>query len=738
LQIFTKEVEREKLTIGDVVNVVTNINFNREGEDVMGKLLMKKFSSSLLALIAIFALATLVGCEGDDGARGPAGQTGPAGPVTTTDESCNVCHAQDRGADIANFHPAPLVKPVVSDIVVSRAGDVLTVTFSVLDPVNPLPGIDPAEGNLRVYMADLVPAGTPTANLPQGTWGDPVDWPTGFFELWAEETSDDAGVVATDNGDGTYSFTMATTLADVFDANGDPITDANGDPIGNAPDGNLDDIQRVYVRADARDLPGFTRTMGVADFTMPADGADTGVIDTTTRTIVDASACTTCHNDPLQRAAHGGGYQSPQVCNMCHSPIGAFPENVGTNAAPVYEPLGDVMQETGFWLASLIHKIHSAGVLPGADFSEVTYPKNIKDCQTCHFDVGQDMAENWRENPTKEVCTTCHDVTFGVGATHTGGAQLDNSGCFACHGPLKITAYHAVDTLKNNPDISIIPKYFTKIALSVEDANGDFVPAPAVFNTGDVIMVTVTVEDVNGDPISTYNDAASTFTAANLYVYGPRSNTLPVLTTGSAMTPIDQSQDMRVPSSDPQVRTDAEGFKYELMPIPAGLASGTYMVQAYVTDPSSRVIPGDHPYSIDGWALTTMQVKTATVEKKVAGECTACHDQNDWGTMYHRSYFGTDGCIACHDKSGGHADPIANRVHAVHAASKTGDYLGYDWSEITFPQDISSCEACHNSGSDQYISTPTIWAKACMGCHADVDGAWDHALQNGAPEPAAE
>ena len=155
------------------------------------------------------------------------------------------------------------------------------------------------------------------------------------------------------------------------------------------------------------------------------------------------------------------------------------------------------------------------------------------------------------------------------------------------------------------------------------------------------------------------------------------------------------------------------------------------MVQVYVSHNTLGRTPNptsSHAYNIDGWAFTTIQIGTDSVEKKVSGDCTGCHDTNDWSSMYHRSYFGIDGCLACHDESGNYAKPITNRVHAVHSASETGSLKGLDWSEVKFPRD--SCEACHNSGNTSYLEKPSA-AADCNGCHGDAPGATDHMIQNG-------
>ncbi|MGB3647536.1 MAG: collagen-like protein, partial [Desulfobulbales bacterium] len=101
----------------------------------MGKLLIRKWGSFFLVLMLAVSVSMLTGCSGDDGAPGPPGADGAPGAPgvpSTTNESCNVCHGADKVVDIAVAHPAPLIKPIVSNIRVTRsAADALTVTFRV-------------------------------------------------------------------------------------------------------------------------------------------------------------------------------------------------------------------------------------------------------------------------------------------------------------------------------------------------------------------------------------------------------------------------------------------------------------------------------------------------------------------------------------------------------------------------------------------------------------------------------
>ncbi|MGK2907699.1 MAG: multiheme c-type cytochrome [Desulfuromonadales bacterium] len=707
---------------------------------------MKKSLLRLLMLTMLVASLALFGCEGDDGndgaagapgapgADGAAGPEGPAGPVTTTDESCNICHGagQAIGLSIDTLHPLVDPKVEVANIVVaSGVGATDTVTFDVFeeDGTTPVSGLTIAD--FRFYIADIVPAGTLTANAPVATWSTP------YVERWLYERNTTVGAVVVENPvlPGNYTYTFSVDLA-------------LGNPTA-APEFNIAHNQRLMIRVgdiqDVTGTPDLSREAAIVEFVIPADGVSTGVLsqDETTfsRALVAQEACTNCHGDPLQSAAHGSGYQTPQGCVVCHTPIGAT--------------YGDDMQTSGFWLASLIHTIHNAGTFTGAwpgdapaDFSEVTYPKFIQECSTCHIDgSGLAQADSWKTNPTAEACATCHDVTFTGAATHSGGAQ-PNSSCSGCH-PAEgngfgqsVTAAHDVaydlETQAYNVTISLSP-----------DANAD-----GVYEVGETILVTATSDLAGGFP---YTSADTAFLrSANLYVYGPRALAVPVLTPGSTTdpayvaptqpgegTPPDQGRSMLASdaATDANVLTDADGFKYQLLEITEDMAAGTYMVQTNIdySVTGDRTTDGRHIgprlYPLDGWQLVTFQVGTATEELKVAGECTGCHDQRNFSTFAHRSYFGTDGCLACHDQSGNHADPLSNRTHAVHAASVTGDLLDRDWSEITFPRNLNaSCAACHNSGSNTHRENPVgSWGYACIGCHGDTEGAFDHMLQNGAP-----
>jgi hypothetical protein len=287
------------------------------------------------------------------------------------------------------------------------------------------------------------------------------------------------------------------------------------------------------------------------------------------------------------------------------------------------------------------------------------------------------------------------------------------------------------------------------VTMTVTLANGT-APASGYFVAGDTPMVTVTLKnhsdgtDVASSVYTTLSTDASSakgyagggLSGATLYVYGPRDLAAPVLTLNAAN---DRGEDLLLPSSDPNVTTDATGYHYMLQPIPAGMINGTYIASVQMSDYGvASSDPLDYVTTSVGKVL--FQIGTADVTAKASGDaCADCHGDTRMhltGAHPHNLPFDTDYCNACHDTTGNHGNPIGNRVHAVHSANSDGDlgsHSSYDWAEVNFPQDVSNCKACHNSGGTSYLTG--YHPAPCFGCHGDSTNGnvtWDHMLQNGA------
>ncbi len=698
----------------------------------------------LLATLVLVVPFVFYGCGGSDGSTGATGATGPQGPqgpagdngaVTNTNESCMVCHTTGRIADIsdsattgmhyqAKYNQQTLAVTLTS---VDNAAGFPKVSFHVqagTDNVKTL-----ARTNLRFYAADLTPAGTVTT---EGTRS------TDEFERWASEST--GGTLDnTDAANGNYVYTFAT-----------PFDNA----VNLAENFSVSHTQRIVVRAS---LTGFNGGAGFEDF-IPASGFPTAGTGFIARQFVTTDACKKCHGPQMAGTAHGSSYTDVRACVVCHTPIGLA--------------TGEEMQTLEAWLASLIHKIHAAkevagfpGRIMGKGYTAVTYPQEVTNCVTCHTTSGLslgagDLIDNWKNHPTRAACGTCHTaVNFATGVGHsgplgTGGVQTTDAGCTFCHpatgsgnGGSITDAHDFSPTSTFHPNTKIVPEFNVTLALTAP-ANGTHYVA------NENVTATVTLRKhsdntaVAGTLYTTAKDntgiTGGGLASASIYFYGPWA--LPKPITGT------QSNALFVNAANANVLTDATGFKYKFT-IPATATAGTYGVRVRIGD-YGRV--NDNNYVVESIAFTTVQVGTATAEKRVSGDaCISCHGNGTapFHDARHIVVWKTDECISCHDYSGGHADVLSNRVHAVHSSNKWGDLLNIaDWADVTYPLTSygsksestgligantpgeDRCSFCHSSGNTSYRTK--VGKTACVGCHGDDPGplgggATNHMNQNG-------
>jgi len=682
----------------------------------------KNFSkqAGVMFLTGVLALAGCQGGKGDAGAtgatgatgsQGPTGSTGPqgpAGPVTTTDESCMVCHAAGRIAALATVAPAPMHglqladSLVVSNVSAAPATDAsgrMVVSFHVATSSGPFTTL--ADADTKFYVASLTPAPDYGTGKPRGT---------DTFNRWAAEglslTPSVFGQLdKSDAANGNYVYTSVAVLSAA--------------PAGSAS-------QRIlFLLAPA----GVNAGNAVYDFL--TNGTTITPVANQHAIATDA-ACNQCHIARLGGLFHGGVRNIVDACVVCHNTTLPTPN----------------MAADGADFPTFIHQIH-AGVNhkalagTGFDWSAIKFPAGIQNCAVCHN--GGAKSDNWMNNPSRLACGSCHTpVDFVAGTNHPGGPQLDDSACFGCHSATAIQGYHSQIATKNQPEY--------KATLTIDaPKNGK-----GYYVVGEAPTITVILTKPDGSAVdpAIYTSAshkagstvATSLSGAKLYVYGPRNAPKPVLTVGAAVTPIPtQSTSLLLPSTDTNVQTGATGFKYQLKPIPAlttdrnpgTFVPGTYMIRFYA---QNYGYVSDSDYVISSNAFTTIQIGTATADKKTAGDCTKCHGTGTapWHDARHSVVVDTDECVSCHDLSGNHADALANRAHSVHSASALGDIMKIDWSptgeNIKYPVGTSvggvrNCGVCHDSGNSTYIDNVAEFS--CMGCHADNDAALSHMRQNG-------
>ena len=704
------------------------------------------FSSLLPALL--LAVLALGGCldDGDDGAQGPQGEQGIQGEPGEPGGALDAQALFDLGLheEIVALNPQlDLSQTVAYD----AATGVVTAHFFLTDGTaanNPINIFEEAY-ELRFYIAELISNNDGTIGQ---SWNRLVQEAGTVSSLPGTLTLLDATT-------GEYNYVFEYNLApsdNVFRvtarARWRERVDSNGD-------GELTraDIYVVFANPVNANYDFLQSDPGTE---LASSGAD----------IVATEACESCHGDRIGNVGHGGGYTKVKTCNNCHN-VNYMSGNNRLDGDLAHVVEGD--------LAYMIHRIHNAGSFvkldDGIDFSHLTYPQHINTCGKCHTDAAPDSNLAY-EVVTRSNCSSCHDINFATGEGHGGGGiRLDDTQCTTCHTPGVVLEGVPLDPIVAHDDDRLLAKkpeniseYEVSIKLTPPPANGTHYVA----GVDGPPMVEVTLVSNDTPPVTaTYLDQDDTsaggatdgvLAVANLYVYGPRSNAVPVLTTNST-TDVGKQQGhplfknvitevsgdligdddgncetgddcVLVANTDAQVMTaDATGFKYQLMDNLADLQPGTYMVRFEGEDYGAF---SDADYRTASSALITFQVGTAAEEPKVSGDaCTNCHGATKMhleGAHPHNQAFNTDGCLGCHDLSENYADYIGNRVHAVHSKSLTGDLhltgdplLPRNWSHVTFPRPANNCRTCHTNPATEETGFVPVWRDpnevSCGGCH---------------------
>ncbi len=378
-----------------------------------------------------------------------------------------------------------------------------------------------------------------------GSWPAPDG--TSAVQGWREDDG-----TLTDHGDGSYTYEYATDISNVTGYDGTAVT----------YDRSL--RHRVVIM-----MGGATGATATAFHDFVPDGSAM----TESRDIMRTENCQQCHGQEFLRLpSHGGDRLIVQSCVTCH------------NAGNVDPHSGESLD-----LKVMIHKIHAGGELlsiPGADgkvwddpatpgtdesadngryaiwttddvmneWWDVGYPANIENCTKCHQGEGTE-ADNWKENPSRAACGSCHDdVDFATGTNHAGGAMDNDDDCAVCHrsegAGLAPSVADAHDWIGGNPRQT--PEFDISLTVSAP-ANGSYFvdgESPIVTMvltnpaTGLPIDHTTVVEDATGEGctlVDTDGDGEwdpcpagdGQFRTSILTVHGPRARRMPVLTTAS-------------------------------------------------------------------------------------------------------------------------------------------------------------------------------------------------------------
>ncbi len=317
-------------------------------------------------------------------------------------EGCIGCHALGEPAPVGNnsnlgdlhyvdLHPsgpASLsgyrqinVAPTLVDV----TGASLVIEFGVTDE-NGADVTNIFDSDGRFTLAVLEPGFDP---MDPDSAGDPSEWKRIAYERFTE------GGVFQSLGGGSYRYSA------VFDPTTVPV--------------QAGQTLRAAIQIFAGDIPPGN---GWCDFDADLMTAnDCATPPSLTRDIVRTDTCNGCHGttSDTQLREHGGRTEV-EYCVTCHNP--------------------DRNPDTG--MTTLVHKIHYGSQLTqvwlDGEFDNVNFTRDIDNCTSCH-QAGPSDADNWRTEPNREACGSCHDdVNFATGENHgSGGQQLTNTFCSNCH-----------------------------------------------------------------------------------------------------------------------------------------------------------------------------------------------------------------------------------------------------------------------------------------------------------------
>ncbi|WP_298439183.1 hypothetical protein [uncultured Ferrimonas sp.] len=468
-------------------------------------------------------------------------------------------------------------------------------------------------------------------------------------------------------------------------------------------DQNTDLTQRYNVMSAAGTLADGNTSVPRQEATFDFDHAGNPALYT--KNVVSHDACAACHVEGEALTRRHSSFAEVETCVSCHN------ETRMDGQRPSFQ--------------HMVHNIHNANQSftdkKGNEYTGVAAEHLIQnDCRSCHI-ADDNLSEwgNWNRVPTKETCSSCHNVGYDedkhtLYTNHM--TEQSNSDCAACHTPAKITADHiSAKVLADEAADSLA----TTLSLTTS-ANGDV--------TATIGLVDASGADVDATELSASMDFLEVVGNLN-----PKATQLSYEDKAKLEKHGNEIAELIV-DGDLVVQFDgllSDGAANETALVIAGLrlcAEGGAFVAC--SDSTEYV-------SIDS-AAGTVAMDGVTVQQRHydsidSSSCFNCHGDNfqvhnsGKEVSHHAGYTFNDNmqvgdCAACHNTQGTYASganqgAIEMKLHSAHSAAE---------AEFIVAGDCTKCHTSFNvdafnsktalATNFELFSTP--WAATCSSCHS--------------------
>ncbi len=476
----------------------------------------------------------------------------------------------------------------------------------------------------------------------------------------------------------------------------------------------------------------------------PSTGATEGI---PTRRIAAQENCATCHGNEIR--FHGGPRQTMEYCVTCHIDSD---RDAGTG--------------NSIGMTVMMHKIHMGPNLLEpysiesnrtgrfSDYSNVTYPQDVRNCTTCHDPANPETPEAaWIDNRgTAEQCASCHDnLTFNdwgltnLNRNHAAGAQ-PNETCAACHSKSGLmesvleahtiqsqaTArefqYNIIEVMNTAPGDSPV------VVFSITDPTNDNEPYDMTVHpafSGSTTGLRISFVWPNTDFTNVANDDGTDITGRpvaqprGIVVASANNSDLPtgVFDNGNGTYTLDTAlldPPVIIPNTTPAIGSASVMME--------GRLSGDFSGQVGVFSDQQPVTSALYAFAVTD-AEPVPRRMVVSLQK-----CQDCHNVND-GLNFHGNNRSdnNEACATCHNPNStdlfrrpvdpdGVADGVneaaldgleeasvswAYMIHAIHSPSaRENEYVAYGfggtayaYGDVTYTRREGDCTACHLEGT---------------------------------------